>query len=46
MEKEETSTISHGPIISYDGTAAPETFAAFIAWLCTDAAADVTGRSS
>ncbi len=44
MEKEETSTISRGPIISYEGTAAPETFAAFITWLCTDDAADVTGQ--
>lgn len=44
MEKEETSTISGGPGISYDGTAAPETFSDFIAWLCGDGAADVTGQ--
>ena len=40
----ENSTISHGPGISYDGTAAPETFADFIAWLCGDDAKDVTGQ--
>ncbi len=44
MEKEETSTISGGPIISYEGTADPELFAGFIAWLCTEDASDVTGQ--
>ncbi|MCR4771954.1 MAG: SDR family oxidoreductase [Oscillospiraceae bacterium] len=37
-------TISGGPGISYDGTAAPETFANFIVWLCGDGAKDVTGQ--
>ena len=44
MDKEETSTISGGPIISYDGTADPELFAGFIAWLCTEGASDVSGQ--
>ena len=39
----EHSVISGNPI-SYDGTAAPETFANFIVWLCGEEAKDVTGQ--
>ncbi len=39
----EHSVISGNPI-SYDGTAAPETFANFIVWLCGEDAKDVTGQ--
>jgi Dehydrogenases with different specificities (related to short-chain alcohol dehydrogenases) len=37
------SVISGKPI-SYEGTAAPETFANFIVWLCGEDAKDVTGQ--
>ena len=43
LEKEH-STISGKNQITYDGTAAPETFSNVIAWLCGDAAKDVTGQ--
>ncbi len=43
LEKEH-STISGKNQITYDGTAAPETFADFIAWLCGEDAKDVTGQ--
>lgn len=43
LEKER-STISGKNQITYDGTAAPETFSDFIAWLCGDDAKDVTGQ--
>ena len=40
----ENATISRKNPISYDGTAAPETFANFICWLCGEDAKDVTGQ--
>ncbi len=43
LEKDR-ATISGTNPISYDGTAAPETFADFIVWLCGDDAKDVTGQ--
>jgi len=43
MNKEETSTISGGPIISYEGTALPDVWAPFVTFLCGDAATNMTG---
>jgi 3-oxoacyl-[acyl-carrier protein] reductase len=38
------ATISGTGQLSYDGTAAPETFANFLVWLCGEDAKDVTGQ--
>jgi len=43
VEKDETSTKSGIPILSYDGTQPPDMFSAFITYLATDAAKDVNG---
>ena len=43
VEKDEMSTKSGTPILSYDGTLPPELFSAFIAYLATDEAKDING---
>ena len=43
VEKDETSTKSGIPIVTYDGTEPPELFAPFITYLATDEAKDVNG---
>ncbi|MCL2227793.1 MAG: SDR family NAD(P)-dependent oxidoreductase [Oscillospiraceae bacterium] len=43
VEKDETSTKSGTPILSYDGTEPPELFSAFIAYLATDEAKHING---
>ncbi|MCL2124691.1 MAG: SDR family oxidoreductase [Oscillospiraceae bacterium] len=43
VDDDEKSTKTGMPLMSYDGTSPPEPFAAFIAYLATDAAKDVTG---
>ncbi|MCL2409057.1 MAG: SDR family NAD(P)-dependent oxidoreductase [Oscillospiraceae bacterium] len=43
VEKDETSTKSGIPIVTYDGTEPPELFAPFITYLATDAAKDING---
>jgi 3-oxoacyl-[acyl-carrier protein] reductase len=43
VAEDERSTASGIPIVTYDGTDLPETFAPFIAYLASDAAAHVTG---
>jgi len=43
VEKDETSTKTGEPLLSYDGTEPPELFAAFIPYLASDAAKDING---
>ena len=43
VDKDETSTKSGIPIVTYDGTEPPELFASFITYLATDAAKDING---
>jgi len=43
VEKDETSTKSGEPLLSYDGTEPPDLFAAFIAYLASDEAKHING---